>query len=358
MKKYKITLETLNDYISKGLVVKQSHNILPISIYNYSRKCQYENIWDDMTLSCRGLILDENGNLVSMGFKKFFNMEQLDVNEIPNESFEVTEKCDGSYISLFFYNNEWMCVSKGSFISKQAKKAQSLLSKYDLSELKTNNSYCLELITPENRIVVDYGKDEKLIMLSSFNLETEEEESVEHLKNWELVKKYNGFSNFNELKNTIGKNQEGYVVKFKSGFRMKIKGEEYLKLHRILTKITTYDIWEKLKNGTSVEKLVENVPDEFDKWVKNTVKDLRYNYMSIQEYAGKLFDNLYESRTGHPYYGELPNKKQYAEWVFKQDKNIQSILFRMYDKKDYSDIIWKMIKPNFSKAFSNDTDNE
>jgi hypothetical protein len=66
--------------------------------------------------------------------------------------------------------------------------------------------------------------------------------------------------------------------------------------------------------------------------------------MSIQEHAGKLFDSLYES-----YDGELPNRKKYAEWVTGQNNFIQPILFRMYDKKDYSPCIWKLIKPDFQK---------
>lgn len=354
MKKFKITIETLNDYISRGLVMKQTHPTLPISVYNYSRKCQYENAWDEVTLACRGLFLDFDGNLVARGFNKFFNMEQLKPEEIPNESFDVYEKIDGSYISLFEKNDEWICASKGSFISEQAVKAQKLLSKYDLSELSKDKSYCLELIAPENRIVIDYGGAEELIMLSSFNLSDGSEESVENLKNWKIVKKYDGFTNFKMLKQTIGDNQEGYVVRFKSGFRMKIKGEEYLRLHRIVTNITTYDIWEVLKSDGSVDEMLERVPDEFDKWVRDTIKDLIYNYMSIQEYAGKLFDGLREN-----YNGELPDKKTYAEWVFSVTKNkpaISGILFNMYNGKDYSETIWKMIKPKFSKAFFKESD--
>jgi RNA ligase len=68
-------LEILNKYISEGLVVKNDHPTLPISIYNYSRTCQYENKWDEITKRCRGLILDQEGNVIAKGFNKFFNME-------------------------------------------------------------------------------------------------------------------------------------------------------------------------------------------------------------------------------------------------------------------------------------------
>ena len=84
----KYSLDILQDYIDKGLVVKQDHPSLPLSIYNYSRTCQYEGKWDHVTMTCRGLILDNKGNVVAKGFPKFFNMEELD--SIPNEPFTVT----------------------------------------------------------------------------------------------------------------------------------------------------------------------------------------------------------------------------------------------------------------------------
>ena len=71
----KFDLNILNDYLEKGLVVKNDHPTLPISIYNYSRTCQYENNWDEITKQCRGLILDNEGYVVAKTFNKFFNME-------------------------------------------------------------------------------------------------------------------------------------------------------------------------------------------------------------------------------------------------------------------------------------------
>ncbi|NCW47728.1 MAG: hypothetical protein EBV95_06335 [Actinobacteria bacterium] len=99
--KYNINL--INKYVEDGLVVKQDHPGYPISIYNYSRTCQYEGKWDDITLSCRGLVLDNEGNVVAKPFPKFFNYEELEgmtfrPSKIPNETFDVFEKMDGSLL--------------------------------------------------------------------------------------------------------------------------------------------------------------------------------------------------------------------------------------------------------------------
>jgi len=66
--------EVLNKYHEEGLVYKQLVDSL--TIWNYSRKVQYENLWDDVTLQTRGLVTDDKGKIVPRPFGKFFNMEE------------------------------------------------------------------------------------------------------------------------------------------------------------------------------------------------------------------------------------------------------------------------------------------
>ena len=52
---------------------------------------------------------------------------------------------------------------------------------------------------------------------------------------FELVMTYKTWGEgYDLLKEEIQKDREGYVVKFKNGFRMKIKGEEYKRLHKMV----------------------------------------------------------------------------------------------------------------------------
>ena len=125
----KYDLNILSKYIDEGLVIKQVHPTLPLSIYNYSRECQYGGKWDDITLNCRGLVLDDGGNVIAKPFPKFFNYEEHIAEEsklppIPNENFEVYEKMDGSLGIVFNYDGEWYMATRGSFQSDQAIKAK------------------------------------------------------------------------------------------------------------------------------------------------------------------------------------------------------------------------------------------
>jgi T4 RnlA family RNA ligase len=348
----KYSLNILNKYIEDGLVVKQDHPSLPLSIYNYSRTCQYEGKWDNVTMTCRGLILDDKGNVVAKAFPKFFNMEELD--SIPNELFTVTEKLDGSLGIAFHYNGEWHFASKGSFTSEQAIKGKQLLDKENTEYgMIPGYTYLFEIIYPENRIVVDYGGVEKLIVIGVYNNETGNEGSIDNMvsEGFEVVKRYDGINDYKALKQMIDPNQEGYVIRFRSGMRMKIKGEEYVRLHRILTNFSSKDIWELMMNGDDLEPFLERVPDEFDKWVRDQIKSFEYGKYSIREYCGKIHDYF---RYGK--YNDVdpePTKKDFALHLEKGNvlPGHRSVCFAMWDGKPYDHIIWKLMKPKYEKPF-------
>lgn len=340
----KVDLTILNSYVLNGLVEKNSHPSLPISIYNYSRTCQYERKWDDVTLMCRGLILDDEGNLIAKTFNKFFNLEEHKLEEIPNEPFEVFEKMDGSLGIFFFYNGEWHMATKGSFSSDQSLRGMQIAKKYNLDSICLPDfTYLFEIIYPENRIVVDYGQEERLVLLSIFNKNGEEIPYDEiEMDGWDIVNRYDGIRDFSELKNKIERNAEGFVIRFQSGMRMKIKGEEYVRLHRILTGFSNVDIWEYLKDKKDFNELLNKVPDEFDSWVKTTKQKLEDEYQILEREYQWIFKVLMRSP-------ERETKKAFAESAKKYKH--PSILFKMFDGKDYSDYIWKQIRPTFSKPF-------
>ena len=82
-------IQILEEYYNDGLLHKQVHPTLPLTIWNYSPKVQYEGLWDEITIQCRGLVTDDEGNIVARPFGKFFNYEELDPVKIPNEPFDV-----------------------------------------------------------------------------------------------------------------------------------------------------------------------------------------------------------------------------------------------------------------------------
>jgi RNA ligase len=339
-------LEKLNKYYEDGLLYKQVHPSLPLTIWNYTEKVQYENLWDEVTLMCRGLVTDDTGDIVATPFQKFFNIEEGKFEA--TENFEVYEKMDGSLGIVFWYRGQWVVATRGSFTSDQANKAREILRKYNTDIMFRHLTFCFEIIYPENRIVLDYGNDEKLVLLGTFDKNGKETDS-EIWSQWgfDVVKKYDGINDYKELKQMVKNDQEGFVVKFSNGDRVKVKGVEYLRLHKIMTNVTTTGIWEYLRNGEDVMELLKDVPDEFYKKIETYIKDLRYSYFQISEDSGKRFDYMMYGKYNDK--EPITDRKEFAEWVFTQPKHMSGILFRMFDKKDYSEIIWNLIRPEFKK---------
>ena len=132
----KYNLSDISDYLEGDYVIAQRHPTLPLLIYNYSRTTQFSGIWDDITLNCRGLVLDLEGNVIAKPFPKFFNYEEHTAEgsklpPIPNENFEVYEKMDGSLGIIFHYEGEWLIATRGSFASEQAIKGMEMMKKYN-----------------------------------------------------------------------------------------------------------------------------------------------------------------------------------------------------------------------------------
>jgi RNA ligase len=139
-------LEKLNKYYEDGLLYKQVHPTLPLTIWNYTEKVQYENLWDEVTLMCRGLVTDDKGDIIAKPFKKFFNIEEGKYT--PTENFEVFEKMDGSLGIVFWYEGQWILATRGSFTSDQAIKGTEILKRYNTDILFRYMTFCLSCSKP------------------------------------------------------------------------------------------------------------------------------------------------------------------------------------------------------------------
>lgn len=329
--------ETLDKYSEDGWIISKRHPVFPITIYNYSIKTEYDGHWDDVTLQARGLVLDDSGEVVARPFRKFFNLSQG--RFVPTNDFEVYEKYDGSLGIVFHHANKWHIATRGSFTSEQSVLGKSFLDQYDLDVLDIDKTYLFEIVGRKNRIVVDYGDFEDLVLLTAFDKKSGEEIHRKELENigFKLCEKHDGINDYKTLSETIGQNREGYVVRFSNGHRVKIKGTEYLRLHKIITNLSTTSIWETISIGKSVLELLVDFPDEFYNKVKQYEEELSSKYKELKDFYTKLFDEI----------AEKENRRLFAETAKKYEK--PSILFALLDKKDISQMIWADIKPEFSK---------
>lgn len=364
-------IKELRKLEEQGLITLRPHNTLPLLIANYTPDVQYERLWNDHPLltQCRGLIVSEDGEVVGRPFEKFFNYEEhLQFDDLPDipldEPHKVYNKLDGSLGIVFFYDGKWRISTRGSFHSDQAEYAEkNLLPKYDLSKLSRDYTYLVEIIYKQNRIVVDYGDKEELILVAT--IRTEDGAEPLSLERYRNDKPYNVFPIVKEFKLTMDYliensdkfddgNTEGFVIHFYSGLRVKMKLTEYVRLHRLMTGLTKRSIWEHLKNGDDLEELYKTAPDEVYDWVENTSNELREEYKKILTLSDNIFHNIFKSiEVPYKFPGRVIDesefRKRFAHQVLNnkdiKEYDLKSIMFKMFDGRGVHDLLWKKIKP-------------
>lgn len=352
-----IDLDELRRHIGNGYINVQRHPTEPLRIFNYSHACQYDQAWDPVTRACRGLIVDDDGTVVARPFPKFFNLSEhgTDSHAGPlhlEAPITVYDKADGS-LGIAYRRSDggiaW--ATRGSFTSPQALWATAFWNRH-ANEMDLNieeYTFLAEIIYPDNRIVVDYGDTETLMFTAVLRKGTGEQVSDYWIDTAGLgpffrrVASFGLVSDPGDVDPNDRPDAEGYVLlSADRKTRVKVKADEYLRLHRLLTGVSSVTIWDLLRNGQSIRELIEVVPDEFATWVKKTVADLLETHVKHQHRAREAYDT-------HRHL--LPDRKAFALEVLK-DPDTKSLVFALADGKDITDAIWKQIKPERTLPFT------
>lgn len=337
-------LNLIEKYVDDGYVQKQSHPTLDLIIYTYSRKTQFDYHWDDVTTNTRGVIFNSKGDLIARPYPKFFNLSELkNKNIIPDLPYTIIEKMDGSLGIIFFYNNEWILATKGSFESEQAIKGNQLLKQKDLSKLNKDYTYLVEIISEESFICVKYDYED-LVLHGIIETKTGEEYDV-LTSDLEDVFKYPRFFDYNlpinELFDTIETNMEGYVIKYQNNFRLKIKSDEYILIHRIKNNITPKRIINAYIEESDFESIILDLEEEYYDYYKKINNKLKqyfndYKSDSINCY-NKVVKRLPENFSSFEFYNKTKDLRNF-NLVLSYKKHLLS------QNKMYDIAIWKTIR--------------
>jgi RNA ligase len=319
----------LDEYVKMGLVRSQTHPTLPLTIYVYAEAASFERLWNNVTTQCRGLVVDDTGRCIVRCLPKFFNEDEPHaLCDMPKDvSPIVLNKLDGSLIQVANDKQYGLVVtSKGSFGSDQAKWARQIIDeKYSVNLFEQGITYVFELIHPENRIVLDYGDTRALFLIAAKDTEGGQEYDI-------FSHRFDAFDKVDVIPN-LEKHMEQLVegVVVKTGeHRYKLKTGEYLRLHRIVTEFTPKRVWEALSTGDNLE--FKNMPEEFDKWLKDTIIYLQKQYDEILDRAT---DEYEETK-------DLTDKEVGLSGGVLRHKHL---VFMLRNGKDITPAIWKMVKP-------------
>mgnify|MGYP001585291953 CR=1 FL=1 len=344
-------MTTLNDIfdvdafwqqVDEGYIAVKAHpEDENLWIADYTPKQQFRGKWTLEALNSRGLIFEKNsGKILARPFEKFFNFDEPSAKNPPPGVMIKSPKMDGSLGIIYPFQGGFAVATRGSFRSDQAVHATARLQEYladgSVSQERLENLYSwgytvlVEIVYPENRIVVNYGDIDELILLDVIEVPTGGSDiamfSTLDYEGWPLSaeKQVIGTGFYDTIASEIAEDEEGFVLYWPAkNLRLKVKGATYVHLHRIMTNMSARDIWRFLAvNGCKefVEKdndwatqlqedpkkclealkagddwlvpFITDVPDEFYGWIKNTIfrlkQEKRVVYTELRERAESL----------------------------------------------------------------------
>lgn len=347
-----LDLELLKSMREQGYVVERLHDEYPYAILNYTDKAQIEGVWNEVTTQCRGLIYNyETDEIVARPFKKFFNYGQAEAAEIkPGEPAFVMDKMDGSLGILYATPEGGIAVAtRGSFHSEQAEWATEWINSDRLpDEIRERLKRWMyvftdlvEIIYPENRIVVDYGARAELVYLAS--VEGESGEVFRFSGALPASASTFGGSLADALALEPRDNAEGLVVMAMDGRAVKIKQEDYLRKHKIRFDLTPMRVWENLMG--SLDEFLGGIPDEFHDAVTEEWNRQAGYLIGVARLIVLSFDAVAEE-VG------TEDRKAFAIYAREHFTTITPALFALLDDDEdrAATFVHKMVKPEGPEA--------
>lgn len=375
-----LDMQELANHIVTGHIYFRRHPSLPLAILNYTNECMFNNYWPDVVQKCRGLVINttewDRGNppdsdVVSRPYHKFFNLNQqsqpetLEVN-LPKVEPSVTEKMDG------WFGIQWQCgeqygvASRGSFDSIGARfatqKLQKLVKYGAVEEFPKGYTPIYEIIAKDCKIVVDYPF-EGLVLLGCVNNMTGEELPYDELQAvWAKIAGYSADNrpwirlvkahrmSVDDCLTSPKTNFEGFVLSYpRPGtwpIKVKVKLEDYKRLHKLITGITPQQIWRALHDPMA-PWLGGEVPDHFRQWALKWRDELYVLFHAGMRQTLTALDDLSEMPGLSLDVIDRANRRRVFDILNASNPQYATVVMNILDGKIYEahQAIWNSIRP-------------
>lgn len=352
----------IKPYVNAGYVSATRHPTLPLTLYDYTPTCVYEEEWDEITLRTRGLVIDDQGRRVNAPLKKFFNLEEEQSRELIEQwsdtVYAVQDKLDGSCVFATRYRyrpslgerlrgrrtqDVVLVHTRGSFVSRQAQEARAWLdATYGTGWMLDGYTYVFEWIAPNNRIVVNYGDRTELVLLTRIRVFDEMECS--YVPEWTgpvATRRYlRGRDALDDLKASVPDDEEGYVIQFLNQERIKIKGETYLERHRAVKGLNTMIVWEAAQDEMRWADLMVSLDEEGRMWVSAQRDAMVAERQRLFDQASAFIDAIRDE-------GQTERDMVQRILAIESDPAKRDVLFSLMrgNERKADQTLWKLVKP-------------
>ena len=322
-----------------------------LAVYTYTDQCVFERAWDKITLESRGHVFNmATGECVARPFAKFFNLgEQADITyeKLPwDKPYEVFEKVDGWLGVLYRHQGKFCVSSRGSFHSEGAQWASGFIQTKDMSFLPDEVTLVFEIITPEQKIILDYKGEKTLYVLAAFNRHTGDEYSRQQVEEWAklaglpVVPKHDSLTIDDCMK--IAKEmegREGFVIRFADGRRVKVKTDWYCHIAKIMANMTPIALWECMKDGKVPDERMREIPEELRALAEQYKTKIEGQFSGLKSMVLERLKPLIEKHK------DSGNRKAFALEVAGMPHIVRRCAFLMLDKQEVGQVIMNEIYP-------------
>lgn len=234
--------------------------------------------------NARGLTLNQDSEIITIGFEKFFNYKQLEEYEqyddnfkdsysrvAPKDTYKVWEKLDGTFISLGLDGDRFVSATSSSTKTDFSKNAQDYFESLSTADalktyMKENNlSLFFEYTSPRNQIVIPYQKEEYTLIGARHN-------DIEDTHILRLDLEQFGIKAVKPQEMTLdelidyqktNKTTEGFVVENQEGKLIKFKTDYWFEQHQEKGRLFFGEPYTEAKLDTLITLIKDDTIDDY-----------------------------------------------------------------------------------------------
>ena len=318
---------------------------------------------DALRRECRGLLFHKDGRIMARRLHKFFNVNERDETQHHlidlGQPHVILEKLDGSMITpvLTEHGLRWgtkMGITDVAMNAETWVATRPDIARWAERKMAEGWTPIFEWCSRKNRIVVDYVID-RFVLLAVRNTVTGAYMGYQAMRAEaeanaiDCVRAYDGTTH--NMESLIAetrdmRGQEGWTIRFDDGHMIKIKGDEYVRIHKTKDSL--------LHEKNVIELLVDEKMDDIKGFMldddRRRVEQFETDFWIGVNQVVNAYDHYYGMVVSHG----LDRKRYALEWmptIKAQDQFAPGIVFGRFDGKDTR----KMVLDNIRKHLGSQT---
>ena len=312
---------------------------------------------------CRGLVFDRNGCLISRPFNKFFNVNERDetqVNRIDlTRPHVILEKLDGSMVRPIPLGDGYRLATKMG-ISDVAMQAEEFVAEninyhdFIMLHIERGQTPIFEWCSRKQRIVIDYPQD-RLVLTGIRNVNDGAYKSYAQMVSYaeaygiEVVQARAGTADNmqNLLEETRAlQGQEGWIIRFDDGHMLKVKGDEYVSIHKAKDRIMRENALIEMILDEKLDDVKAHLPDDD----RRRLEEFETKFWHGVATTADVWRAMRESV--HRQHGADRKSFALSDSAKTMEGNMKSAIFASWDKYvfDYRGAVISAIRKNLGTS--------